>query len=296
MSRNGDTVKISFLVNHIDGGWEATDTRLGGTEESVVEWSKELTKRGHKVTIYNNDTRNDYVGGGDICINVKSSDIEPREPTLYLTNETDASTKDLGVYEGVIWPSQWAVDNIPVNNKTFILPHGYDPSRVYTGEKISKQCLYASSPDRGLDILLRAWPYVYEKHPDAKLIVTYGAPEYDIPGVEFLGEVSEEEMDKLYRESEFWVHPATGGELYCITGIKAQASGCVPVVVPIMALSETVRHGYFVDPRNFGESLAEILDDKETNDKICEELAKEHYPTWEDSTDQLLEIIEKVLK
>lgn len=281
-------MRISFLVNEIAGGWKPTDTRLGGTEESIVEWAKELTKRGHEVTVYDNDTRSRYAGGGDICINVKSSEIPPKEPTLYLTNETNASDLDLSAYLGVVWPSQWAVDNIPVNNKTFILPHGYDPEKIYPDKKIPKQCFYASSPDRGLDILLEAWPSVHRVHPDATLLLTYGG-HATFPGIINMDECDEDTMNEIYRTSDIWCHSANGGELYCMTGVKAQAAGCWPVVIPTMALKETVRYGTMSTPENYARDLISALDGHETPPIL-------KYPTWKDSTDKLLEIINSVVK
>lgn len=292
-------MRINILVNEVGTGWEPTDTRLGGTEESVVRWAGELNKRGHEAHVYRNGRgkrhpknyheRWEYEGGGDICINIKSSDIPPKEPTLYLTNETDADKLDLSAYLGVIWPSQWAVDNIPVNNKTYILPHGYDPKRIYPERKIRKQCLYASSPDRGLDELLKAWKDVYKAHPDATLIVTYGAPHRYIEGVFFTGEIDEEMMDELYRTSEYWCHPCTGGELFGITGVKAQAAGCWPVIVPTMALAETVKFGTFSNHTNYAQDLIEALHEVPKVPQI-------HFVNWTESTDILLEIIEKSLK
>lgn len=306
-------MRVNFLVNEIAGGWEPTDTRLGGTEESVVRWAEELCKIGHEVVVYRNPRINWpthmhahgnvpyfdrawYNGGGDICINLKSSEVDPKEPTIYLTNETDAGDKDLSKYLGVVWPSEWAADNIHANNpRKFILPHGYNPKEIYPGEKIPKQCFYASSPDRGLMTLLRAWPKVHAVHPDATLKVTYGATEYDLPGVEFLGEADEATMNQLYRESDIWCHPANGGELYCITGVKAQAAGCVPVIIPTMALSETVRHGYFTDEENYADTLIKALSEPTKRDEIRNSLSQERYPTWEDSTTRLLEIIDLAL-
>lgn len=300
---------INFLVNEVDGGWEPTDKRLGGTEESVVRWAEELVKTGHVVAIWRNSTKNPvgvcngvyynarqmYEGVGGICINVKSSEIDPQESTLYLTNETDATDKDLSKYLGVIWPSQWAEEHIPVNNpRRFILPHGYDSSQIYPDKKIPKQCLYASSPDRGLDRLLRAWPSVVRACPDATLIVTYGAQDYDVPGVKFL-DATEEEMDELYRTSDIWAYPCNGGELYCMTGIKAQAAGCVPVIVPTMALQETVKYAYTSTPKGYEASLIQALTEDKQRETIREYMAKHYYPNWADSTDQLLGIIKEVL-
>jgi len=316
-------MNINFLVNPVVNGWEPTDTRLGGTEESAVRWAEELAKRGHSVMVYHNARTEDwddftytsngttsrgdgtyngvwytpreaYMGGSDsVCINVKSPEMKPKdgEKMFYLTNETDANRLDLSTYEAVIWPSKWAEDNIPVNNKTVILPHGYDSDKIKLGKKIPKQVLYASSPDRGLDLLLACWPSVYEAHPDANLIVTYGAPAQDIAGVTFLGEVDEDMMNELYATSDVWAHPCSGGELYGITAIKAQASGCVPVYIPTMALAETVKHGVVCDEFNFRDRLIRTLGNETLKDNIRKQLSKEDFVDWKKSTDILENII-----
>lgn len=291
-------MRINIVCNKIEGGWKPTDTRLGGSEESVVNWAKELEKRGHKVTIYDNDTRDSYAGGGDICINVKSSDIAPKELTLYLTNETNANQLDLSAYAGVIWPSNWAKDNILVNNvRKFVLPHGYNPEKIGPDKKVPRQCFYASSPDRGLDTLLGAWPKVLHDFPDATLLVTYGG-RIDQPGVINLGEVDEDTMSEIYRSSDIWCHPANGGELFCMTGKKAQVAGCIPVIIPAMALNETVRRGYKVaDPKDYAQTLIEVLFlPEEIRDIIRQDVIKNaNALTWQQSTDELLQIIGRVV-
>lgn len=308
---------ISFIVNDVAfidyknleavWGWEPTDKRLGGTEESVVRWAEELVKRGHKVNVFKNGKTESTHNGvnyyqteayvrypADFYITVKASHIKPAGPTLYLTNETDVSEADLSAYLGVIWPSEWARDNIPVNNRTFILPHGYDETQIYPGKKIPKQCLYASSPDRGLETLEQIWPSIVDNHPDAHLYVSYGA-NIGTPNTT-CGEFTEAEMNELYRTSDIWVHPCSGGELFGISGIKAQAAGAIPVYFPTMALAETVEDGVScTDPRDMYEKLDALLGDEEEKAKIRKRLSKIHFANWSDSTDRLLRIIEKVL-
>lgn len=325
-------MRISFICNYVFNGWEPTDTRLGGTERGVVEWAEELAKRGHRVMVYHNERTKDwddftyrsenegsrgdgtYNGvwympreaytnteayepeGETVYINIKSPEIEPKEPTIFYTNDVDANTQDLSKYGAVIHISNWAKDNIPVNNdNVFVVPHGFDNTQIYPGKKINKQCFYASSPDRGLDTLLRAWPKVHAAHPDATLKVTYGATEYDLPGVEFLGEISEEEMNQLYKESDIWCHPCNGGELQCITGLKAQAAGCVPVIIPAMALSETVKYGFFSNEKRYTETLIRALSLGGVKEHKREMLAQEHYLTIEESTNKLLKVVDFVL-
>lgn len=304
-------MQINFLVNEVYGGWEPGDTRLGGTEESVVHWASELAARHHKVTVYRNGrygipaimhdgvlyAERQLYEPEDVCVNVKSSDVFPQEPTVYFTNETDASALDLSAYDAVAWPSQWCIDNIPANNKTYVLPHGYDPTHIYPQKKITKQCFYASSPDRGLSTLLDAWPEVYAAHPDANLLITYGGF-VDLPGVTNLGEVDEKTMDEIYRTSDIWCHPCSGGELFCITGKKAQVAGCIPVIIPTMALSETVERGFKTDKEHYAQSLIEVLDmPLQARDAIRKDVIKHaNALTWGQSTDKLLAIIEDVLE
>lgn len=293
-------MKINFLVNHVFDGWSPLDTRLGGTEESIVRWAEIIANKGHLVVVYMNGFEGEhnkvtyidrfkYDGDGDICINVKSSEVAPKEPTLYLTNETNAYQKDLSIYKGVIWPSQWAVDNITVNNpKTYILPHGYDSDVIYPGNKIRKQCFYASSPDRGLDRLLEAWPEVMKEHPDATLLITYGVTGIDLPGVICLGDADEETMNEVFKTSEYWCHPCSGGELFGITGIKAQVAQCWPVIIPTMALKETVKYGTFSNYQDYTKDLIDALHQ--------EQLVPEfHYPDWNETADMLMEIIQNTL-
>lgn len=295
---------IDFLVNEVASGWRPTDKFLSGTEDSVVQWANRLAKD-NQVTVFHNspdgiyedykgvryEDRNRYIGGADVCINVKSSNVSlgGSRATLYLTNETNATKLDLSGFSGVIWPSHWAADNIPVNNnKVFILPHGYDPELIYPGKKVAKQCFYASSPDRGLDTLLEAWPTVMAAHPDATLLLTYGVIGVSLPGVICLGELEDEDMSEVYNTSQFWLHPASGGELFCMTGIKAQVAKCWPIYFPIMALSETVKFGTKSAPETFAQDIIGAMNNPP-------EVPDGHYDDWDESTAQLWNIIESVI-
>lgn len=302
---------IAFVVNEVAGGWEPTDVRLGGTEEAVVKWAKQLSDMGHRVSVFRNgrDKANHIYGyvpylprqsywfnNVDVTINVKSSDFTPQGPTIYVTNELNAPNLDLSGYHAVVWPSQWAKDHIWVNNSNVqIIPYGYDASALYLPVKKSKQVLYASSPDRGLYDLLEVWPDVLKAHPDATLKVTYGALGESMKGVEFLGDVDEQSMNRLYRDSDIWCHPCTGVELFCISGLKAQAAACVPVYYPTMALGETVRAGIMTNHEMLTSDLIDILGDEKHKDEIRKELKGEIWPTWESTALVLLGLISDIV-
>lgn len=293
-------MKIAFLVNHVhlNGGWTPNDTRLGGTEEGIVEWSRRLVARGHEVTVY----QNGYIGSDrgvtykdrllyneegrqyDATFNHKALDMAVYPNTFYFTTETDAGHKDLSHFEAVVWPSHWAKTNIAVNNPhVWVIHYGYDPERIYPSPKMPKTVLYASSPDRGLDEFHKFWPDVVKAVPEAQLIVTYGG-QIDLPNTMCVGSISADEMDLLYRESDIWCHPCTGGELFGITAVKAQAANCWPIFYPTMALAETVRAGDVVHtPEEMAACLIEAL--KNGRPILAPELMG--LPTWDSTTDDL---------
>lgn len=291
---------ISFICNYIyiNDGWSPWDKRVGGSEEFIIEVSKRLAKLGHTVKVYHNGRHGGYEGvayldhsqfePGDVTINVNYPEFKDGNNTIFWTSLTEHP--DLSHFKAVCYISGYALENTGIKHRnTFWVPPGYDESKIYPDKKMPKQCLYASSPDRGLDILLEAWPKVYEAHPDATLVITYGA-EANLPGIINLGAVDEDTMNELYRTSQIWAYPCTGNELYCMTGIKAQAAGCYPLIIPHMALEQTVKYGRTTDKEHFAEALIDLLNKKEFPQYDY------HYPTWEDSVTMLLGVIEGTLK
>lgn len=303
---------LNFIVNPIFTygkiGWSPHDSFLSGTEDSVREWGRIMAGQGMNVKVYYNGEPTTYAGveyldykdykPTPVEINIKYSEFshDPSSKVWYLSNEFDVAQKNLKAFEGVIFPSKWAVDNLGYYGKFKIVPHGYDSNAIPRSKMmkncIKKQCLYASSPDRGLDELLDMWPDIYSVHPDATLIVTY-SPEgrKSLPGVMYLGQVDEMTMNELFNTSDVWPYPCNGGELYCMVGIKAQASGCVPVFYPTQALSETVRVGIRSDRDNFIPDMIRLLGSEKDKRWIRKHLAAEQYPDWNESTRILLNAV-----
>lgn len=290
-------MKISFICNpiYINGGWSPFDTRIGGSEECIVEWSKRLAERGYECRVFHNGKHGTYEGveyrnhsefePGDVTINVNYPQFKSEGKTIFWTSLTEHP--DLSHFDKVLAISHYQLANCGiVHSNVELLPPGYDHAEIYPSRKIPKQCFYASSPDRGLSTLLEIWPKVYEAHPDATLLVTYGG-HVDQQGVINFGSVDEETMNQIYRTSQIWCHPCNGGELYCMTGIKAQASGCWPVIIPTMALAETVKFGTFSNKDRYAEDLISAL-------STSNEIPVNSYPTWDSTTDQLLDIIKSV--
>lgn len=124
--------------------------------------------------------------------------------------------------------------------------------------------IYTSSYDRGLEHLLALWPNVVKEVTDATLDIYYGWLLFDqfhkdnpssmkwkermvemmkTKGITEHGRVPQKEIEKVMKESAIWAYPTSFGEINCITGLKAQAFGAVPIVINYAALETTVQFG-----------------------------------------------------
>ena len=108
--------------------------------------------------------------------------------------------------------------------------------------------------------MLNLWPHIKEQQPRATLDIYYGcklfALDYPkkaakmrnqiahLPDVHEHGQVGHEELNRAYEKASFWTYPCTWPETFCITALRAQLGGAVPVVREQCALVETVRHGF----------------------------------------------------
>ena len=128
------------------------------------------------------------------------------------------------------------------------------------------KCIYSSSPDRGLDTLLDLWTDIKKACPDSHLHVFYGFTEtYDKlhagnakmmeykehvmkmlkqPGVYYHGKVTHAVLHEHMASAGLWLYPTQFTEISCITAMKAQAAGAIPICTTVAALDETVQHGY----------------------------------------------------
>lgn len=131
-------------------------------------------------------------------------------------------------------------------------------------ERNQYKMIYASSYDRGLLELLENWTYIKTRVPKAELHVYYGWNTADAlnddktyasfkrhienlldqEGVFHHGRVGHEELAGAFLSSQIWAYPTWWPETSCITAMKAQAGGAVPVVIPAGALGETVKIGW----------------------------------------------------
>jgi glycosyltransferase involved in cell wall biosynthesis len=179
------------------------------------------------------------------------------------------SENEIQAFDGVLWLSEWQKSNWTKINpglKKFktIFGNGINPSQFppITERENPYSCIYASNYARGLDLLLSIWPDVKSDFPQATLDIYYGwegfgiLPEekanklrtaiYNLSDLDVSekGRVGHEELNRAYSSASLWTYPCTNTEVFCISALRAQFSGAVPVIIRGSALLETVRYGY----------------------------------------------------
>lgn len=147
-----------------------------------------------------------------------------------------------------------------------VIPNGIDLEQ-FEGkkEKVENNLVWTSSYDRGLENLLEMWPDIKEEVPDATLDVYYGFELYNSTpwgktkkgqqwvvymqkllqqdGITDHGRVGSDEVAEAMRRADVWAYPTRFPEISCITALKAQAAGCIPICTDYAALPETVKKG-----------------------------------------------------
>ncbi|MEO6207457.1 MAG: glycosyltransferase family 4 protein [Candidatus Limnocylindrales bacterium] len=130
---------------------------------------------------------------------------------------------------------------------------------------------------KGLIHLMKAYRILRKTGCDCRLLVAGGGPQERearryvmtrrLPGVEFLGRVSDEEKAQLFRTADVYVSPATGRESFGIVLLEAMAAGAPIVASDIHGYKGVVRRGeqgLLVPPRNpkaIAAATARLLSD-----------------------------------
>jgi glycosyltransferase involved in cell wall biosynthesis len=319
------------------GTWDPDRVASGiaGSEEAVIYMSQQLAKLGYQVTVYcpcpNNSRHSradanprfvDFAADDDRAFDIAiawrapwAGDIlRPRGRKLYLwphdtlgkfehIHFTDEQIKQ---FDDVLWLSKWQREQYANERPAFgkftkCFGNGINPEQFRPIQPRANPyaCIYASSYDRGLEVLLDNWPYIKKRFPQATLDIYYGWPSVPIEneakmrqqllglasmGVQEHGRVGHEELTRAFERASLWTYPSTFQETFCITALRAQLAGCVPVVVKQAALHETVRHGYSCDDSiYFVKTLLEAMRNAEQitledRKKMGEFVLKEY--TW----------------
>ena len=165
----------------------------------------------------------------------------------------------------------FAADRLHVqrNGITYIDPATQETVYGDAGRPFAERqprCVFSSSADRGLDVLLQLWPRIRAKVPDAELHVFYGWETLDrvaivnpqllaykarvfelveecdgeAGGVFMRGRVGQRELAAEMMQARVWSYPTAFLETSCIGAMEARAAGLPIVTSGLGALRETV--------------------------------------------------------
>jgi glycosyltransferase involved in cell wall biosynthesis len=123
------------------------------------------------------------------------------------------------------------------------------------------RCAYSSTPFRGLEVLLKMFPYMRQRVPTLRLDVFSSMKVYGWsndadqqafgalykaaaqPGVTWHGGIAQPRLMENLSRSGLFLYPNTFAETSCMAAIEAQACGAVVITTARAALSETVENG-----------------------------------------------------
>lgn len=274
---------------------------IGGSETMVVELARRLAAQGHRVRVYTSVGRwgEGVYDGVEYRLTEKTPNAESCDVLVawrdasQLAQPVRAHARMLWVHDifagnaahkymlladRVLGLSRWHCDfleqhhNLPVA-QIERTRNGIDLARFDEAvARNPKKIVSSSSPDRGLPVLLKVWPQIRARVPDAELHVFYGfdtwrkiatarndeaqlraidqleqrAAQLAEHGVSMRGRVDQKTLAREFLSAGVWAAPTWFTETSCITAMEAQAAGLRCVTSAIAALNETVGEDFGV--------------------------------------------------
>lgn len=267
---------------------------LGGSESAGAYMARELAKRGHQIYVFREGPPEEgahgefylplgdaaaFIGANphDICIAQRVPDLlsRPTAARLNVLWQHDlALARDSGRFRGVLWNVDKVMVLSEFMREQYMAAHGLPKEAFWrtrngvdvdlidsieAGERDEKLLVYASRPERGLDVLLGE---IMPRLPDHRLVVTSYENRVDhLAGfyahcrelasrlgdrVSFSEPLSKPELYRLYKSAGALVYPTPSPiaprfrEISCITAMEAQACGLPMVTSALGALPETL--------------------------------------------------------
>lgn len=204
-------------------------------------------------------------------------------------HDSPLSDEEIESFAGVLWLTEyqrarWVQANPLMAKFTAIFGNGIDPSQFapIAERENPYSCIYGSNYARGLSLLLDFWPAIKKRFPRATLDIYYGwnhwgllspfleakmrrqVAAYTILGVIEHGLVGHRDLNEAYGKASFWTYPCQGEEVFCITALRAQMSGAIPVILDRYCLNETVLYGYScLEPSAYLSTLLHAMEEAE---------------------------------
>lgn len=186
---------------------DSIKTGIGGSEEAVIHLSKELSKLGYEVTVFNNCGDKEAIYEGveyknfirfrnkdfyNILISWRQDvfqfNVQAKKKIIWLHDlptNIDFGDRDVDRVDKYVVLSQYHASLLPKGipkNKIFVSTNGLNP-KDYEGldsiKREPRRIIYASSYDRGLEELLSMWKDIKAEVPEAEIHIYYGWNMYD---------------------------------------------------------------------------------------------------------------------
>ena len=306
--------RIAFMCGRSIEDWyprKIEDGGIGGSETAVIEIARRFAAAGWRVDVYNQPYRfygdNEGVNywpyplwnpdeHADVFVAWRGPEyilnrVNAGKKILWLhdLNISERLTKDLAdrfdVIAGVSeWHAEYLKKCYPFLKDVTYFPNGVNLERFTPPEGVQREshrCVYLSSPDRGLDVLLQMWPRILKVQGGAELHIYYGWQGVDFaiaqgdtkmlnlkahmsnwmnqPNVFWHGRVDQQTLVTELYKSSLWLYPAHFPETFCISAVEVMAAGVVPVTADIGALRTTIGEAGLLLP---GESRNPLWIDK----------------------------------
>lgn len=236
--------------------------------------------------------------------NIFTQYIEAKSKLIWLHDVPDSDAfpvESLDNLDKIIVLSEYHRTLLPSHipeNKIFVSSNGINLSDFdIIHNHNAKRMIYTSSYDRGLQHLLMMWPDIRKEVPEAELHIFYGWNTYDAmvakgsrtpdfknamvkmmaqEGVFEHGRVGHKQLAKEFAKSGIYAYPSHFEEISCISAMKAQASGCIPVTTDYAALAETVKYGIKIPGKCgnpevdelFKSELIKLLNDEDKQNRM----------------------------
>ncbi len=262
---------------------------LGGSETAVIELSKRLVKMGWSVTVFNDclaSPEGKMIDGVNYQ-NYWKFNIHDEFDVLWVWRlpelfdyKVKARLAILDLHD-TMSPVDFTKDRLSRMDKIFVKTNFHrslypaipDDKFVIVGNGIALskfentieprdpyRFIYASAPNRGLDVLLEMWPKIKAQVKQATLHIFYGWQTfYEIEknnpermmwmkkmqemikqdGVIDHGRVDQKTLAMEELKSSFWLYPTYFPEIDCITAKEMQAAGVMPITTGYGALEES---------------------------------------------------------
>jgi 2-polyprenyl-3-methyl-5-hydroxy-6-metoxy-1,4-benzoquinol methylase len=186
--------------------------------------------------------------------------------------------------------------------------------------------VWTSSYIRGLEPLLISWKDIKKRVPDAELHIMYGWETTDVnppfprpqyiewknriedlmkqPGITHYGRLPQSKVVEIMAQCGVFPYYTAFPEISCISCMKAQAAGAVPITSDYGALAETNKSGLmlplcknanpYTDYEMFTDALVGLLKDEDEQKELRQKgLGKYKDFAWEGITDQWYKIFAK---